>query len=157
MSTSTIGNRVLPSGRLRPEGLDDALISRILDDFYGKVRRDPVIGPIFNATIPDEHWPAHIAVIHDFWSSMLLGTGRYSGRPMPKHLALPDLGDAHFARWLLLFAETVEALAPIHVAELFIDRAERIAQSFRLSLALSRGEDSVGIEVMRVSDLRQKP
>lgn len=156
MSAETVGQRILPTGRLRPEGLDEALIARITDDFYGKARRDPVIGPIFNGAIADDDWPAHLAIINDFWSSLLLGTGRYSGRPMPKHLELPGLGDAHFERWLSLFAETVEVLAPAEVAALFIDRAERIAHSFRLSLAFARGEDSVGIEPMRVADLRQR-
>lgn len=142
-------SRLHPTGRLIPAGLDEVLVRAVVDDFYAKARRDPVIGPVFNRVIADADWPAHLAVIADFWSSMLLGTGRYAGRPMPKHLAISDLGDAHFERWLGLFRETVERLCPPEVAALFIDRAERIAHSFRIGLAMHRGEDGIGIGVLR--------
>jgi hemoglobin len=99
--------------------------------------------------IPDAEWRAHLDLIADFWSSLLLGTRRYAGRPMPKHLAIAELGDAHFARWLALFRETAEEICPPPVAALFVDRAERIAQSFRLGLAFHRGEDTMAIEPMR--------
>ena len=121
------GPRLHPTGRLIPPGLDAALVRAVVDDFYGKARGDPVIGPVFNRVIPDADWPAHLAVIADFWSSMLLGTGHYAGRPMPKHLAIAELGDVHFERWLGLFRETVERPCPQETAALFIDRAERIA------------------------------
>ena len=143
------GRRLHASGRLVPDGLDDDLIGEVLADFYAKVRSDSLLGPIFGRAIADDQWPHHLAVIHDFWSSMLLGTGRYAGRPMPKHLGLPDLDDTHFARWLQLFRETVERLCPAEVATLFVDRAERIAHSFRIGLAIHRGEDSTSVAVMR--------
>jgi hemoglobin len=72
---------------------------------------------------------------------MLLGSGRYGGRPMPRHLAIPELGDAHFHRWLALFDRTVEAECPPDIAALFKDRAERIANSFRMNIRMVRGED----------------
>lgn len=144
-----IGARLHPSGRLIPAGLDEAMVTAVVESFYAKARRDPLIGPIFNRVIADADWPQHLAVIADFWSSMLLGTGRYAGRPMPKHVGIGDLGDEHFERWLKLFRETVETLCPAEVAALFVDRAERIAHSFRIGLALSRGEDSVRIGVLR--------
>jgi len=141
--------RLHSTGRLIPDGLDEALVRAVVDDFYAKARRDPVIGPIFNRVIADDEWPAHLDTIARFWSSMLLGAGTYGGRPMPKHLAIPDLADRHFERWLALFRETVEATCPPVVAALFLDRAERIAHSFRLGLAQYRGQDSVGIDIMR--------
>lgn len=142
-------NRLYPTGRLIPDGLDDALIEAVVADFYGKARRDPVIGPIFNRVIAEDDWPAHLATIADFWSSLLLGTRRYNGRPMPKHLAINELSDPHFARWLRLFAETVEQLCPPDVAALFNDRAGRVAQSFRLGLAMQRGEDTLAVGPLR--------
>jgi hemoglobin len=81
----------------------------------------------------------------DFWSATLLRTGRYEGRPLPPHLALPGLGEEHFRRWLTLFAATVQALCPPDVAALFMDRAMRIAHSFRLAIAFSRGEDTMQV------------
>ncbi|ODT72246.1 MAG: preprotein translocase subunit TatC [Pelagibacterium sp. SCN 63-23] len=121
--------------------MNEALIRAVVDEFYGRVRRDDVIGPIFNRIIPDEHWPVHLDLIADFWSSMLLGTGRYGGRPMPKHMAIPELADIHFMRWLRLFRETVEELCPRDIAALFVERSERIGNSFRMNIAMRRGED----------------
>jgi len=145
-----LGDRVLPNGRLRPEGLDEAMIGQVVDAFYAAVRADSLIGPVFNQKIAPEEWPHHIALIADFWSSMLLGSGRYGGRPMPKHLNMADIiTDAHFERWLSLFKTTVEDLCPPHIAALFIDRAERIGQSFRLGMAFHRGEDTTKVSLIR--------
>lgn len=141
--------RLHPTGRLIPDGLDESVVRAVVDAFYGKARLDPVIGPIFNRVIPNDEWPAHLDKIASFWSSMLLGTGTYGGRPMPKHLAIGDLGDRHFERWLGLFKETVDDLCPPAVAALFIDRAERVGHSLRLGLAQYRREDSTGIEITR--------
>lgn len=146
---SAPGTRLYPTGRLVPEALDEPMIKAVVDDFYAKARVDPLLGPIFNRVIPDAEWRAHLDVIADFWSSMLLGTRRYEGRPMPKHLAIGDLADVHFERWLALFRETAETLCPEQVAALFVNRAERIAQSFRLGLAFHRGENTLDILPMR--------
>jgi len=81
----------------------------------------------------------------DFWSATLPRTGRYDGRPLPPHLAIPGLGEEHFRRWLTLFRETVARLCPPEVARLFLDRAFRIAHSFRLAIAFNRGEDTISI------------
>jgi hemoglobin len=144
------GDRVLPSGRLRPAGLEEPMISAVVEAFYSKVQVDPLLGPVFNSRIAPEDWPQHIALIKDFWSSMLLGSGRYGGRPMPKHLRLANVvTDAHFERWLGLFKATAEALCEPSIAALFIDRAERIAQSFRLGMAFQRGEDTTNVALIR--------
>lgn len=142
-------SRLSRTGRLVPEGLDEAMVRSVVDAFYRAARMDDIVGPIFNRVIPDEDWPAHLDKIERFWSAMLLGTGGYEGRPMSKHVAIPDLADEHFERWLELFKETVEAICPLEVAALFVDRAERVAHSLRLGLAQHRGRDSIGIGIMR--------
>ncbi|MBS1799286.1 MAG: group III truncated hemoglobin [Acidobacteria bacterium] len=107
-------------------------ISILVETFYNKVRRDPDIGPIFNAIVDD--WTYHLALLKDFWSTVLLTTGRYKGDPMMKHLQLP-LDHEHFERWLSLFAETAnEVLTPEHAAEV-IDKSHRIAQNFKAGIA----------------------
>ena len=65
-------------------------IREMVERFYGMVRADGRLGPIFEAHIDD--WDAHLIKLRDFWSSMLLRTGRFTGAPMPKHIGLPDLG-----------------------------------------------------------------
>ena len=136
-----IGTRHQRVGWETPAGLNEAMIRAVVDRFYADARRDPVIGPVFNRIIAPEAWPHHLATIADFWSSMLLGTGRYAGRPMPKHMAISELSDAHFQRWLALFRRTVEELCPPDIAALFIERSERIGNSFRMNIAMRKGED----------------
>lgn len=107
-------------------------IGTLVDAFYARVRLDPEIGPIFNAIIDD--WPYHLALLKDFWSTVLLTTGRYKGDPMMKHLQL-SLDPQHFDRWLALFAETArEVLPPDHAATI-IAKSERIAQNFQAGIA----------------------
>ncbi len=135
------GTRHTRIGWETPPELDETLIRAVVDRFYADARRDPVIGPVFNRVIAPEAWPHHLALITDFWSSMLLGTGRYAGRPMPKHMAIPELGDAHFMRWLALFRRAAEDLCPPPIAALFVERSERIGNSFRMNIAMRRGQD----------------
>lgn len=148
----TSGEQDTPAGtRLRrigwdtPDALSEPLVRQVVEQFYIKARRDPVIGPVFNRVIPPEAWPRHLDTITDFWSSMLLGTGTYGGRPMPRHMAIPELSDAHFMRWLALFRQTAEQLCPPDIAQLFIERSERIGNSFRMNIAMRRGEDITGM------------
>ena len=136
-----VGTRLHRIGWETPEGLTEPLIRQVVEAFYAAARRDPVVGPVFNRVIAPEAWPHHLDLIQDFWSSMLLGTGRYSGRPMPKHMAIPELSDEHFKRWLALFRCTVEQLCPPDLAQLFIERSERIGNSFRMNIAMRRGQD----------------
>ena len=141
MARPPAGTRLTRSGWEIPEGLDEAMVKSVVDAFYAKARADDVIGPVFNRVIAEADWPEHLDKIASFWSSMLLGTGTYGGRPMPKHMAIPELSDAHFSRWLALFRQTATELCPPEIAELFVERSERIGQSFRLNIAARRGED----------------
>jgi hemoglobin len=136
-----VGTQLHRIGWETPVGLDEAMIRSVVDEFYARARRDDVIGPVFNSVIPEAEWPAHLDKIADFWSSMLLGSGRYTGRPMPKHMAIPELADAHFMRWLRLFRETVQEICPPDIATLFIERSERIGNSFRMNISMRRGDD----------------
>jgi hemoglobin len=120
-------------------GVTEALIEQVVHTFYGRVRRDPEIGPIFEAAI-GHGWDDHLAKLCDFWSSVLLMTGRFKGAPMAAHVRLPDLGPAHFERWLSLWRQTAQELAPAEAAALFIEKAATIAQSLQLGIAASRGE-----------------
>jgi hemoglobin len=142
-------NRMTPTGRLVPDDLDEAMVAAVVSAFYARARVDDIIGPVFNRVVAADHWPEHIQTITDFWSSMLLGTGRYMGRPMPKHIAIHELSDAHFQRWLTLFRQTAEELCPPHIATLFVDRAERIGINFRVRIAQFRGQDPMGVKPQR--------
>ena len=105
------------------------MIEALVRDFYGRVQQDPDLGPIFKRSIDD--WEAHLLTLMDFWSSITLRSGRFHGQPMQKHQAIPDIMPAHFARWLALFRESAERVLPAEIAEIFIDRAERIGETLR--------------------------
>lgn len=149
--------RLHPSGRLIPSRLDETMVRAVVDRFYALARADDVIGPVFNRVIPDADWPAHLDKITDFWSAMLLGTGRYNGRPMPAHLRIPELSDAHFARWLKLFRHVVEEICPIEVAALFLDRAERIGHNFRTRIHWMRSGVEPDLPFMRAETTPWQP
>ncbi|MAK60062.1 MAG: globin [Ponticaulis sp.] len=115
-------------------GVDEAYVSRLVDEFYDRVRANDLLGPIF-ANAVKGNWEPHLATMKRFWGSMVLATGDYNGRPLPKHMALPGLTPTHFEVWLELFYKTLQDTAPSKEAEdWFIDRAVRIAKSFQLSL-----------------------
>jgi hemoglobin len=57
---------------------------------------------------------------------------------MEKHLPLP-VDSRHFDRWLGLFRETAREICPATAAEHFIERAERIAQSLEIGIAVRHG------------------
>jgi hemoglobin len=118
-------------------GVDEAMIRALVHGFYDRIRADAILGPVFAAEISD--WDPHLAKMVDFWSSVVLMTKRYDGRPVPAHVKISGLDRAHFAHWLALFESTARELCPPAAADLFIDRAHRIAQSLQLSLDFHRG------------------
>ena len=118
-------------------GITDAYIDRFVDAFYAKVRVDDILGPIFNARVHD--WPEHLGKLKQFWASVLHNAGTYSGRPMPAHVAIPDINRAHFDHWLALFRTTLDELAPgSPAAEAVHDRARMIADSLLNGIAIHR-------------------
>lgn len=120
-------------------GVTEPMIHDLVHAFYGKIRTDPALGRIFNRVIGD-NWDAHLARMCDFWSSVLLMTGRFKGAPMIAHARIPEIRPTHFARWLHLFRQTAEQLCPPDAAALFVTKSEMIAQSLQLWIASSRAE-----------------
>lgn len=110
--------------------VDENLIDQQVRAFYGKVQADPMLGPIFGRVVDD--WEPHLLHMIDFWSSVLLMSGRYKGNPVAKHAPL-DLAPEHFKRWLQLFVDTAEEICPAPAALLFREKASMIAQSLELA------------------------
>ena len=122
-------------------GIDEPMIRLLVHSFYARVRADPLLGPVFNRAILD--WDAHLDKLCAFWSSVTLMTGRYKGTPMNAHAELPEITPAHFERWLALFQTTAIKTCPPDAAQVFVDRANRIADSLQLGIALHRGASIV--------------
>lgn len=116
-------------------GIDETMIHSLVHGFYDRVRADPILAPVFEARITD--WTPHLARMCAFWSSVVLMTGRYHGRPMQAHAPLP-VDAQHFDRWLALFEATAQDLCPPAAAALFIEKARMIAHSLELGIATHR-------------------
>ena len=110
----------------------DESIRRLVDEFYGRVRSDAALGPVFANAITD--WDPHLATMRDFWSSVMLTSGRYKGNPVMKHRQVEGISYELFARWLALFDETARALFEPALAAEFNVKAARIAESLRLAV-----------------------
>ena len=93
---------------LLPDLETEADIIQLVDAFYARVNADELLRPIFN-DVAQVDWASHLPTMYDFWSSVLLGTSRYKGRPMARHFPLP-IKAAHFQQWLALFRASVDAL-----------------------------------------------
>jgi hemoglobin len=56
----------------RADIITEDSITRLIDHFYSKVRRDPVLADVFEAAIAPDEWPEHLATMQRFWSSVML-------------------------------------------------------------------------------------
>ena len=116
-----------------PLPLNDAGLQQLVDAFYARVRADEALGPIFNDAIDD--WPDHLARLTDFWSSIMLTSGRYKGQPVPAHVKHKDrITPELFERWLALWAQTTDELMAREDAAALQVKARRIAQSLQLAM-----------------------
>lgn len=115
------------------DGLDEPGLARLVTHFYTQVRADPLLGPVFNRAIAD--WPEHLRKLADFWSSVMLTTGRYKGQPMPAHVRhRAEITPAMFKRWLALWEASAAQCLPPEVAQAVIAKAHRIAASLQIIL-----------------------
>jgi len=110
--------------------MTEAQLTSLVHRFYAKVREDDVLGPVFGNAISD--WPHHLGKMVDFWSSVMLTTGRYKGNPLMMHLKhvakiRPDM----FGRWLDLWRETAGEVLDDAGAAAVAAKAERIAESLQ--------------------------
>jgi hemoglobin len=113
--------------------IDEMVIRVLVHGFYAKVREDAELGPIFDRVVGGE-WDKHLAKMCDFWSSVMLLTGRYKGNPMTAHMRLKMIRPGHFERWLSLFRETCAEVCHPEIAALFVGKAENIARSLQLGM-----------------------
>lgn len=112
--------------------ITEATIEELVRHFYARVQADRVLGPIFLNRIDD--WDTHLNTMIDFWSSVMLKTGRFTGRPVQKHQALTGVSPEHFQTWLTHFSESAAKLFTPAIAAQFQVRAERIAMSLRRAM-----------------------
>jgi hemoglobin len=96
------------SAAFRP--IDQNDVATLVHVFYGDVRADPELGPLFENAIGDG-WDAHLGRMVDFWSTVLLGARAYRGNVFGKHMELGlHVRPRHFLRWLTIWGRTTSRL-----------------------------------------------
>jgi hemoglobin len=116
----SVSNAVTPSS-----------IVQLVDTFYGRVREDAVLGPVFEAKLAG-HWHEHMPRMYAFWTKVLLDSGEFQGNVFGKHMALSGIGKEHFVRWLTLFRMTAIEVFGVGGSGEALLVANRIASSLQL-------------------------
>lgn len=109
----------------------EAQIADLVRVFYERARAHPELAPVFDAAVAD--WDRHLGIVRDFWSNVLLRSGRYKGFPYPAHQNL-GIRREHFEPWLALFREAAAQTLPAAAAAQAVAKAEHMAESFRAGL-----------------------
>ena len=123
------GRLAPPTGRMLFDQVSEDSITVLIDQFYLDLLADPDLGPVFARTIRPGEWERHLGVMVDFWTSVMLASGRYKGSPLAVHARIPGLQPALFVQWLAVFAATVDMLFAPVPAEALKEKARRIGRS----------------------------
>jgi hemoglobin len=75
-----------------------------------------------------------MATIRDFWSAVMLKSGRYHGNPLQVHKEIEGVSPELFGRWLALFEDTCREVLPPDLAQAMHGRAVQIAESLKAGL-----------------------
>lgn len=84
-------------------------IETLIDQFYGIVIKDEVIGYIFTDVFK-VNWELHLPIMYGFWETVLLDNMTYKGNPILKHIDVNQkekLLPVHFERWIKLWEKTI--------------------------------------------------
>jgi hemoglobin len=123
---------------VKAHAITEEALGLLVGRFYARVREDALLGPVFNDAIND--WREHLERLTAFWSSVMLTSGRYKGRPLPAHLRHAEaMTPERFQRWLALWEETAAELFAPEPAAALAAKARRIAESLSLGVGFARG------------------
>jgi len=109
--------------------------------FYKKIRKDNVLGPIFNKHIKD--WPAHLNLLTDFWETNLFFVKKFKGDPLQKHMKVDagehyGINEYHFGIWLNLWFQTIDELFYGEKANTAKNRARKMSTFIYLKIFKNR-------------------
>jgi hemoglobin len=119
-------------------------VSKIVREFYAKVRADEELGPIFNSVITD--WEEHLERLTTFWEMNLFGGKGYDGNPIAAHQHVDDVAGPiepiHFGIWLNLWFETINANFEGEKASILLRRARKMQTVIMISIFEHRSKKS---------------
>ncbi len=128
------GEDEIPDAPVQPYAfIDGHSIHVLVERFYARVRGDAVLGPVFNAAMGGR-WPEHLALLKNFWSSVLMRSGEYKGNPVAVHKKLTNVPPDYFERWLTLFGATADEIFPDETAHRVKEMARRMSLSLRMGM-----------------------
>ncbi len=120
-------------------------ISKLVHTFYASIRKDELLGPIFNKHIKEEQWPAHLEKLTDFWETNLFGVPAFKGSPTMAHIKVDkelDYGvdQKHFGQWLTLWFSIIDSLFDGERATRAKEAARRMAAGQFMAIWHNRPE-----------------
>ena len=121
-------------------------VNLLVNIFYTKIRKDELLGPIFNHHISEEQWPEHLVKLTDFWETNLFGVSKFKGSPSSKHVKVDaylgyNIEQNHFRRWLILWFGTVDELFKGELATRAKESARRMATGQFLTIRKNRPDN----------------
>lgn len=121
-------------------------VNQLVNLFYAKIRKDELLGPIFNKHIANEQWPEHLEKLTDFWETNLFGIPKFKGNPTAKHRNVDSglnhsISQLHFGKWLQLWFETINELFEGDLADHAKDAARRMSTGQFMAIWTNRPEN----------------
>ncbi len=116
-------------------------ITLLVASFYGKIRVDEILGPIFNGIITD--WDAHLVLLTDFWETQLFLKRKYYGNPVTAHQEVDDkmkhsLTPEHFGLWLNHWFATIDELFEGETTWIAKNRAQKMSTMLYMKMFENR-------------------
>ena len=116
-------------------------ITVLVESFYGKIRVDEILGPIFNGIITD--WEAHLVLLTDFWETQLFLNRKYHGNPVTVHQEVDSkmnqrITPEHFGLWLNLWFETLDELFEGETVWIAKNRAQKMSTMLYMKMYENR-------------------
>jgi hemoglobin len=116
-------------------------VSLLINTFYKKIRKDEILGPIFNCIITE--WDAHLVLLTDFWETQLFLKRKYLGNPVTVHQEVDDkmnhsINPEHFGLWLNLWFETLDELFEGETAWIAKNRAQKMSTMLYMKMYENR-------------------
>ncbi|SEM12846.1 hemoglobin [Aquimarina amphilecti] len=113
----------------------------LVSQFYTKIRKENILGPIFNQTI--SNWDEHLDRLTDFWETNLLFVAKYKGNPIQLHQKVDaafhgKITEKHFGIWLNLWFATIDELYTGEKAQTAKRRARKMSTHLFIKMYESR-------------------
>ncbi len=120
-------------------------VSLLVRTFYKKIRKDKVLGPIFNNSITD--WESHLELLTDFWETQLFLKRKYHGNPITAHQEVDEkinhtVTSEHFGLWLNYWFSTIDELYTGEIAWIAKNRAQKMSTMLFMKIFENRTKNS---------------